>query len=182
MNKEDVLQFLKDNLYIISDSSNLVITSKFYRDFGIRASDAKSSDSIKPTRASNPTIEDYAKFIEEAEVPTFLPNGQGGKYYANRVSQKGFKAFKVAASKTDEKVLLAACKWYYKQNNTSRVMIGTWFAEDIWISCVNDIKKAIENRDKKVVSMGNPIPDNYPAEGVWIPKIEEEGSSNMEQG
>lgn len=164
MNKEDVLQFLKDNLYIISDSNSNILTSKFFRDFEVRTTDAKSSNSIKSTRTSNSSItkEDYSKFIEDAEVPTFLPNGQGGKFFANRVSKKGFDAFKVAASKTDEKVLLAACKWYYKQNNTSRVMIGTWFEQDIWISCVNDIKKVLEKRGS-------------------LPKIEED-SSNMEQG
>ena len=42
-------------------------------------------------------------------------------------------------------------------------MIGTWFIEDIWISCVNDIKKAIEKKGT-------------------LPKIEEDSSSNMEQG
>jgi len=164
MNKEDVLQFLKDNFYLISDSGSNVVTSKFFRDFGVRATDAKDSDSIKPTRTSRSslTTEDYSKFIEDAEVPTFIANGQGGKFYANRVSKKGFEAFKVASAKTDEKVLLAACKWYYKQQNTSKVMIGTWFADDIWISCVRDIQRAL---DKKGA----------------LPKIEEE-SSNMERG
>lgn len=170
MNKEDVLQFLKDNLYIVSEGNSNILTSKFYREFGISSSNPNIT-SNKPSVKSTITKEDYSKFIEDAEVPTFLPNGQGGKFFANRVSKKGFDAFKVAASKTDEKVLLAACKWYYKQNNTSRVMIGTWFEQDIWISCVNDIKKALEkNRggyDKVIQS---------------FTKIEEEGSSNMEQG
>ncbi len=169
MNKEDVLQFLKNDFYIISEGNSNILTSKFFRDFRVSSNNSGSVSSKSPIKAI-PTIEDYSKFIEDAEVPTFLPNGQGGKYYANRVSQKGFKAFKVAASKTDEKVLLAACKWYYKQNNTSRVMIGTWFAEDIWISCVNDIKKVLNSRNEISASKISQL------------EYKDDNSSNMEQG
>jgi hypothetical protein len=183
MNKEDVLQFLKDGLYIVHDADSSILTSKFFRDFGVRATPTKNGDSIKPARTTTSTItkEDYKQFIKDAEVPTMISNGNGSKFFANRFSETGFKAFKALPSEIDKKVLLAACKWYYKQTQTARVMIGNWFSEGIWESCYDDVKKAMENRDKKVTVLGTGLDNGYPPQGIF-PKIVNENDSNMEQG
>lgn len=151
MIKEDVLQYLKDSGYLLSVDGKAIITNKFLRDIGAGTINARNSTSTKSTTTTTSqlsvvTKEDYKQFIIDAEVPTVIATGNG-KFFANRYSEKGYSSYKKVLEDHDPKVLLAACKWYYKQTGMARVMIGNWFSEGIWESCYDDIKKAV---DKKV--------------------------------
>lgn len=176
MIKEDVLQYLKDSGYLLSVDGKTIITNKFLRELGISPTPAILATRQPTKKLVEATKEDYKQFIINAEVPTMITTSNG-KFFANRFSEKGFNAFKKVISENDPKVLLAACKWYYKQTSTARVMIGNWFSEGIWVSCYDDMKKAIENRDKKTTKINSG--KDY---GNVLPTFLEEGSSNMEQG
>lgn len=143
MIKEDVLQYLKDNGYLLSVDGKTIITNKFLRELGISSSNSKPI-TVKH-KSVEVTKEDYKQFIVDAEVPTVITTGNG-KFFANRFSEKGYNAYKKVLEDHDPKVLLAACKWYYKQTGMARVMIGNWFSEGIWESCYDDIKKAVEKK------------------------------------
>lgn len=148
MLREDVLQYLKDNLYILPSSDGAIITNKFKRDIGARSTITKNSSIKQPARISSTidTKERYKKFISDAEIPSKISNGNGGFFWGNRYSVDGEKAFNkvLSDSKIDEKILLAATKWYYKQQNTIKKMVGNFFINGEWESCYDDFVKAIE--------------------------------------
>ena len=170
----NVLQYLKDNLYLIREGESFVVSNKFYRDTRSRLpipTDAHVvSDTIKSS-ISTPvgssmgkgglTKNDYKEFIEKAQVPSKINAGNGSFFWANRYSNDGFKAWKNAIESVEYKVLLAATTYYYKQGNTARVMVGNFFSQGIYESFVDDVNNALDKKKTLVV---------------------EDSSSNMEQG
>lgn len=177
----DVLQYLKDNLYIIRQGNSTIISNKFYRDVGAvnpkpilnpRATEIKDL----PKSTIDSSKEAYKQFIADAEIPRFINNGFGGRFAANNYSVAGHNAWKDALKTTDYKLLLAATKYYYKQTTMSRVMVSTFFKDAIYESFVDDVKKAMENRDKKTTVIPNNT--NYPIEGIFqMPKDDSDRNS-----
>lgn len=150
MIKEDVLQYLKDNLYIIQQGDGYIITNKFTRELGVSSTNPEptSTQSKVVLRPAVATKEVYKQFISDAGVPTFIYSGNGQKFFANRYSEPAFKVFKKVWDdvKTNRQVLLASTKWYYKQPNTTKVMISTYFEKGIWESCYDDFVRAANNK------------------------------------
>lgn len=179
MIKDDVLQYLKDNLYIIQQGDSWVISNKFTRELGISPSNTvsiASSSIIKPIlKPGITTKEVYKQFIQDAEIPSRITTNSGS-FWCNRYSEPGFKAFKRVWDdpKINRSILLAATKWYYKQINTARKMVGNYFSEGIWESCYDDFVKVIEGRKKE--------PKDYEYLEKILPKVVDENASNMEQG
>ena len=170
MIKEDVLQYLKDNFYIIQQGDSWVISNKLTRELGIPSNHTISFTAVNPVekKVLGPGIttkEIYKKFIQDASVPSKIETSNGA-YWANRYSEAGFKAFKKVFDnpQINRAILLAATKWYYAQNRTARKMIGTYFSEGIWESCYDDFVRAKEQHKP-------------------TPKIvDDENTSNMQQG
>ena len=193
MIKEDVLQYLKDNLYIIQQDGLSVVSNKFYRDTAttkpdklLNHRDRFIEEQFSKPLASVPLIPQivhskatkdiYKLFIEEAKVPSKIENSTGS-YWANRYSESGFKAFKKVFDdpKINRPVLLASAKWYYAQTRTARKMIGNYFSDGIWESCYDDFMKAKADRDKRGGI-------NVPLVNIKLPEPRDENASNMEAG
>lgn len=174
MIKDDVLQYLKDNFYLVQQGDGLVISNKFTRELGISSSNTIPVAVVpvgQPLGKTGKVDKDmYKLFIQEANVPTKIETGNGA-YWANRYSESGFKAFKSVMENPaiNRFVLLAATKWYYAQTRTARKMIGTYFSEGIWESCYDDF---IKERNKRGAI-------NTPLVNI---KIIDENASNMEAG
>lgn len=174
MIKDDVLQYLKDNFYLVQQGDGLVISNKFTRELGISSSNTKpiAVDTliIPHIVHSKATKDIYKLFITEANVPSKIETSNGA-YWANRYSETGYKAFAKVFNdpKINRPVLLASTKWYYAQVRTARKMIGTYFSEGIWESCYDDF---IKERNKRGAI-------NTPLVNI---KIIDENASNMEAG
>ena len=89
----DVLQYLKDNLYIIQQGDSWIISNKLIRELGISSSNTKPSLVVTKVKSTTINKEGYKQFIQDCGVPTFIYTGSG-KFFANRYSEPGFKAFK----------------------------------------------------------------------------------------
>ena len=183
MIKEDVLQYLKDEFYLVQQGDSWVISNKFTRELGISSNHTVAFTPVNPVekiplKPAVATKEVYKQFIQEAKVPSKIETGSGA-FWANRYSDKGFKAFKKVMENPDinRAILLASTKWYYAQVRTARVMIGNYFGEGIWESCYDDFvaarAKHIEGKTEDMLKNMKPLTN---------PKIDNENDSNMEAG
>lgn len=179
MIEQHVLQYLKDNLYIIQQDDGYIISNKLTRELGVPshhtiplATNTKVGEKVvlKPAVA---TKEVYKQFITDAGVPTKLPAGNGNFFWGNRYSEPAFKVFKKVFDdpKIDRQLLLESTKWYYKQPNMSKVMISTYFEKGIWESNYDDWMKA---KESKMGTATNKILERFN-----IPKIEEENRNSL---
>jgi predicted transcriptional regulator len=182
MEIQEIVKFLQDNYYIIKFDNKIVVTNKFKREFnnpGIISIGVKAPmrlPAVKPTSLAVkvPTPLEtkvlYKQFIKEAEVPTYLPLSNGGKYAANRYSNDASKVFAIIVrdSNIDKRALLLATKLYYKQSNLARQTISNYFTQGTWESVYEEFMERVDQ--------GNV------AEYIQKNLKESNGESNYEQG
>ena len=116
MGVNEAVSFLIKEGYLTLMAGEITITNKLKREYGTNI----------PVDISKLTADElYYKFIEDAEIPTLLPLGQGNKKYKVRQKSEPLKrAIKKALKTVSYDDLVQSTKNYYKQSNVSRLTLS----------------------------------------------------------
>jgi hypothetical protein len=144
------LKFLKDNGYILELKGEIVLTSKFKREYD-KYKDMLDKVPAKPfatTSSDNTSVtkDMFKQFIQDAGVPPRIEMSNGQWFFANRYNESAHKIFtKIVQGKTlingqkvDVAKLIDATKSYYKARNSARTHIGNYFITGVWESCYEE--------------------------------------------
>lgn len=174
MTLTEVLTYLRDNKYILSDRGKYVLSKKFQEDVAA----LKNTVSLLPPASNTLPIiapksdewpQRFMQFIMDAKVPKFLENNRNERYAANKYSEDAMKVFKKAIEGgTDYNLLIKTVQLYYASGNRFKKAVGNYFTQGDWrtdyealVSTSNDGAAALTNHIKETLDDGQHTPFRF---------------------
>lgn len=171
MELPDVIRFLREHKYLLSNKGNYSLSKSFQEDAKkLQVTDVTMNvDAIPiPAHLGNAVIkaikdgvifsdiiplEDWAsrfvQFIQLAKVPQYLENSKLEQYAANKYNEDAMKIYRKAVEKegVDEQLLIRAVQLYYSPSNRNRFKkaIGTYFKDGDWRTDYFAMKNAAQS-------------------------------------
>ena len=124
MEISEIVKKLLSEGYLTMIAGDITVTNKLKREYGTN----KTVDIDKLTGD-----ELYYKFVEDAQVPNYLPLGTSGQQY--RVTQKseGVKrGIKRALKSVNYEDLVKGTRIYYSSNQSNKLALNNYFKTDAW--------------------------------------------------
>ncbi len=166
---EEAIKWLKKDNYLVEVAGSLIWTEKFKKDYG------KENLSLVPVKLSSSVparlvvkepdkVDLFKEFVLMCEIPTKLPLGNGGFYWANRYNEKAADVLQKLLNdpKINNQALVLSTKLYYKAENTGREMIGNYLTRGTWRSAYDEFvekaregAKSLEDYVREQMSSGN---------------------------
>lgn len=134
-----VIQYLRDNGYLLMDKGKYLLSKKFTKD-----KEALEGNTTKKIDVSNAWDMRFMQFIKDAGVPAKIETGKGEYFVGNIYNETAMKIFKagIESGKVEYDLLVKSTKLYYRSGAKWKKKVANYFVDGDWQSDYQNLVQA----------------------------------------